>query len=75
MKQGLSIVDIYILSIPFGKLYNIVCNRPSLGPFFQYLPRLEGIIRWLEVVQQRNLQVRPTQHITLYLVPSVGLAL
>ena len=56
-KQGLSIVDVHTLGIPLEKLYDIVCNRPSLGPFCQHLPRLEGIIRWLEVVQQRNLQV------------------
>ena len=58
MKQVLSIVDIYTLSIPFGKPYNIICNIPSLGPFCQHLPCLEGIIRWLEVVQQQYLQVR-----------------
>ena len=74
-KQGLSLIDVNTLSMPFGKPYDIVCNRPSLGPFCQCLPRLEGIICWLEVIQQRHLQVRPSQHITLHLVPSVGVAL
>ena len=74
-EQGFSIINVNTLSIPFRKTYNIVSDRPSLGPFGQRLSCLEGIVRWLEVVQQRNLQVRPTRHITLYLVPSVGLAL
>ena len=32
-KQGFSIINIYTLSIAFGKPYNIVCKRPSLGQF------------------------------------------
>ena len=57
MKQGFSLIDVHTLSILFGKTYDIVSERPLLGPFCQRLPHLEGIIRWLEVVQQRNLQV------------------
>ena len=33
MKQGFSLIDVNTLSVPFGKPYNLVCDRPSLGPF------------------------------------------
>ena len=72
MEQGFSV---YTLSIPFRKPSNIISNKPSLGPFRQRLPGFDGIVGRLEVAQQRTLQVRQSRHITLDLVPGVGLAL
>ena len=74
MEQGFSIINVNTLSIPFRETYNIVSDGPSLGPFCQRLSCFECIVRWLEVVQQRDLQVWPTRHITLYLKPGVGMA-
>ena len=49
MEQGFSLVDIHTLSVSFRKTNNIVSDRPSLGPFWQCLPCLEGIVSRLEV--------------------------
>ena len=56
-EQGFSIINVYTLSIPFRESYDIVSDGPSLGPFCQCLLCFEGIVCWLEVVQQRTLQV------------------
>ena len=72
-KQSLCLIHIGTLGVLLQKSRNVLSDTTLLGPLSQGLPCLEGIVRWLEIPEQRSLQVTPAQHITLHLVPSVSL--
>ena len=73
MEESFRIIDITTLREPLTKAHNIVSHIAALYPFSQGLTHFECVVGWLEVRQQGSFHSTPPQHITLNLIPGMGL--
>ena len=74
-KQGLCINHVSALGIRLRKSHNILSETTLLCRLSQGLPCFKCVVHWLKVAEQHSLQITPTRHITLHLIPSVSLPL
>ena len=73
MEESFRIIDVTTLREPFTKAHNIVSYIATLDLFGHGLMCFECVVSWFEVRQQSSFQSSPPQHITLNLVPGMGL--
>ena len=72
-EESFRIINVSTLCEPFTKAHNIVSYIATLNPFGQGLTCLVCVVGWFEVKQQSSFHSSPPQHITLNLIPGMGL--
>ena len=72
-KESFHIINIPTLCEPSTKSHNIVSYIATLDPFGQGLMHFEHVVGWFEVGQQSSFHSSPPRHITLNLIPGMGL--
>ena len=73
MEESFRIINVTTLREPLTKAHNIVSHIATLYPFGQGLMHFERIAGWLEVRQESSFHSTPPRHITLNLIPGMGL--
>lgn len=73
MEESFRIINVTTLHEPLAKVHNMVGHIATLYPFGQGLMHFECVVSWLEIRQQSSFYGTPPQHITLNLIPGMGL--
>ena len=72
-EESFRIINVTMLREPLTKVHNIVHYTATLDPFGQGLMHFECVVGWFEVRQQSSFHSSPPRHITLNLIPGMGL--
>ena len=72
-EESFPIINVTTLREPLTKPHNIVSYIAMLHPFGQGLTHFECVVSWLQLRQQGSFHSTPPQHITLNLIPGMGL--